>query len=186
MAPQNKNITTETRNGVEKDVLLEMDPNTPATGIRIAFVAESIANLVMGLPMVLNPRSAIQGQFLPFIDRSTDLLQQQPSPEAASLAQYMGVFTLALNAGLWLGVPNKPGAIEIRRTVYSMLAGLEVIFVAVVLWQVLIGGEGATGVSLDKAMRGFLIPMSTACLLRLWVLFKRPQSMGRYIVKRTD
>jgi hypothetical protein len=183
MARQNM---TEVRKDVERDLLIEMDPNTPATGIRIAFVAESILNLFMGIPMVVNPRSALQGQFLPMFDRTADILQQQPSPEAASITQYMGAFTLVLNVGLLLGVPNKPGAIEIRRTVYSILAALEAVFVAIVLWQVLVGGESATGVSREKAIRIFLVPMPIACLLRLWVLFKSPQSMGRYTVKRTN
>ncbi|KAH7124234.1 hypothetical protein EDB81DRAFT_664993 [Dactylonectria macrodidyma] len=184
MAPQDNTI--DVKNGVTANSFIEIDPNTPAAGIRIAFAAESILNLFMGIPMVLDPQSAIQGQFLPMFNRTTNVLQEPPSPEAASITQYLGAFTLAINVGLLLGIPNKPGAIEIRRAVYATLAALEAVFVLIVLWQVRFAGENATGVSSEKAIRIFLVPMPIACVLRLWALFKKPHWMGRYIVKRTE
>ncbi|POS68498.1 hypothetical protein DHEL01_v213108 [Diaporthe helianthi] len=186
MAPQNKNNTTKISKNVETDLLIEMDPSAPATVARIAFAAESIINLMMGIPMIINPRAALRGDALPFVEQAGDLLQQEPSPEALSLVQYLGAFTLALNAGLWLGLPHRPGAVETRRAAWSMLVGLEVVYVAVVLWQIFVGGETATGVIREKAIRISVIPMSTACLLRLWAMIWKPQSLGRYIVKRKD
>lgn len=72
----------------------------------------------------------------------------------------------------------------IRRAVYATLAALEVVLV--VLWQVWFAAENATGVSSEKAIRNFLVPMPIACVLRLWALFEKPYWMGRYIVKRTE
>ncbi|KAH7109039.1 hypothetical protein EDB81DRAFT_112560 [Dactylonectria macrodidyma] len=184
MAPQ-ENLT-DVKDRVTTNLSIEIDPTTPGTGIRIAFAAESILNLFMAVPMVLDPRSAIQGQFLPMFDRTTNILQEPPSPEAASITQYLGAFTLAITVGLLLGIPNKPGAIEIRRVVYAMLAALEVVFAPILLWQVWIAGENATGVSSEKAIRLFVVPMSIACALRLWALFVKPHWMGRYMVKRTE
>ncbi|KAH6988367.1 hypothetical protein EDB80DRAFT_588804, partial [Ilyonectria destructans] len=156
----------------------------PATGIRIAFADESVVKLFMAIPMVIDTQSARQGQFLPMFNRTTNILQKPPYPKAACITQYLGSFTLATNFGLLLGIPNKPGAIMIRRAVYATLAALEVALI--VLWQVWFAAENATGVSSEKAIRIFLIPMPIACVLRLWALFKKPYWMGRYIVKRTE
>ncbi|KAG7106483.1 hypothetical protein HYQ46_001288 [Verticillium longisporum] len=160
------------------DQLLQIDPNTPATGIRIALAAESAFNIFTAITMIITPHSALQGQLMPF-DLQNGLSQEPPSPETASVTQYLGAFVFATNVGLLLGIPNRPGAIEIRRTAYAMFAALEIIYVMIILWQLCVAGQSATGVSMEKALWAYLVPMSAACGLRLWTLFVRPDWMGR-------
>ncbi|KAG7137903.1 hypothetical protein HYQ46_008407 [Verticillium longisporum] len=175
--------------GVSKDNrpdhLLQIDPNTPATGLRIALAAESAFNIFTATTMIITPRSALQGPLMPF-DFPNGLSREQPSPEIASVTQYLGAFVLATNVGLVLGLPNKPGAIEIRRTAYATFAALEITYIVIILWQLCVAGQSATGVSMEKALWAYLVPMSVACGLRLWTLFVRPDWMGSYVVKRAE
>ncbi|RNJ58280.1 hypothetical protein D7B24_004919 [Verticillium nonalfalfae] len=167
------------------DQLLQIDLNTPAKGIRIALAAESAFNIFTAMTMIITPRSALQGQLMPF-DLRNGLSQEQASPELASVTQYLGAFVFATNVGLLLGIPNRPGAIDIRRTAYATFAALEITYIVIILWQLCVAGQSATGVRMEKALWAYLVPMSVACGLRLWTLFVRPDWMGRYIIKRTE
>ncbi|EEY23360.1 predicted protein [Verticillium alfalfae VaMs.102] len=130
------------------------------------------------MTMIITPRSALQGQLMPF-DLRNGLSQEQAYPEIASVTQYLGAFVFATNVGLLLGIPNRPGAIEIRRTAYATFAALEITYIVIILWQLCVAGQSATGVSMEKALWAYLVPMSVACGLRLWTLFVRPDWMGR-------
>ncbi|KAM5353119.1 hypothetical protein ACJ41O_000255 [Fusarium nematophilum] len=168
----NKRTETSPRNSVE------IDPSAPGTIVRIAFAAESVVNFfILGFPMIFNAKKSLESMFL------SD--GQSATPQAASVFQLFGLNLLAMTAPMVLALPNKPGAIELRRLSYQMIATFEAAAVPLTIWQAWVGEEGS-GFNPDKLTWGFVVPMGVLGAFRAFVLYVKPEWMGKYRVKKVD
>lgn len=169
---------TNKRADVNANSAVEIDPSTPGTIVRVALAAESLLNvLVLGIPTIFNPKRTLEQTYLP--------AGRSATPEAASALQLNGVGLMAITLPMVLAISNKPGAIELRRTSYQILSVYEAIAIPMHLWQAWVGEEG-TGWSPDKLTWGMSVPMGLFLGFRIWVLYAKPQWMGKYRLKKVD
>ncbi|KAJ2996086.1 hypothetical protein NUW58_g1081 [Xylaria curta] len=170
----NINKRTET----SSKALVEIDPSAPGTIVRIALAAESVINLFLAAPMIFNAKGAFEGLYL------SD--GKSAAPHAASIFQLFGLNIVAMTVAMVLALPNKPGAIELRQTSYQMIGAFEALALPITFWQAWVAGEEGSGLNPNKLIWGFALPMGVLLGFRTWVLFVKPEWMGKYRVKRVD
>lgn len=155
------------------DPPIQLDPSAPGETVRQAFLLESILNLFT-LPFIFAPRTILSWIML---DPS-----QAVNPGPVLWARCFGGLVVgALTPALWCGLPRTRRALESRRTVYLLLAGGELALVPLLVDQALKGGQTERGAAISvkvavMAMGGLIPPF----LWRMWVLFVRPEMLGRY------
>lgn len=142
----------------------------PGTLIRYAFGVEAVLNIVSGTGMLMYPE-----QSLAFLveDPITDI-----NRFSIAQIQWIAMFVYCLTAPLLLGIPNTRTAIESRPIIYWTLFSGELFLISLFIHQANAGASMGIGSSTLYMMCGSLAPLA---LWRLFVLFVRPDFMGRYI-----
>ncbi|PSN68400.1 hypothetical protein BS50DRAFT_451390, partial [Corynespora cassiicola Philippines] len=149
-----------------------IDPLTPGTIIRIAMAAETVLNFTLSIALIFGAEKVIARLYL------TDGIPATPA--TCSIAQWFGVATITATIPMLLAIPNKPGAVELRRLSYHMYTVYEALTIPVVFWQAWVAGEAGSGMNVDKLVWNFGLPMIPFIGFRLYVLLVRPDWMGKY------
>lgn len=157
---------------------LEIDPSTPGTIVRIAMAAETVLNFTVSFALIFGAEKVLPRLCM------TDGIRATPA--ACSVAQWFGVATISNTIPMLLAIPNKPGAIELRRLSYHMYTVYEAVAMPVVFWQMWVAGEAGSGMNVDKLLWKFGLPMIPFISFRLYSLLVKPEWMGKYRVKRRD
>jgi hypothetical protein len=147
------------------------DPQQNGSTIRKAFLAEAIANLFT-IPLITNTRWTLS------------LLLSNPArdinPTSVLFARLFGGLVVGgLTSALLAGATNTRNGIESRRPTYLLLGVGEALLIPILVLELLEGG--GSGAAISKNVAG----ASIACLLppllwRLYVIFVRPDLLGRY------
>lgn len=166
------------RTGADIKVSMEIDPSAPGTIIRIILAAESAFNVFLAIPMIFDAKEALGRMYL------SD--GKSAAPHAASIFQLFGISLAAMTVPMVLAIPNKTGAVEARRITYQMLASFETLALALSFWQASVLGEAGSGLNPSKVIWGLGLGMGLALAFRAWVLFVKPEWMGKYRAKRLD
>ncbi|KAJ3549936.1 hypothetical protein NM208_g237 [Fusarium decemcellulare] len=166
------------RTGTDVKAPMEIDPSAPGSIVRIILAAESALNIFMAIPIIFNAKEALGRMYL------SD--GKSAAPHAASVFQLFGLSLVAMTVPMVLAIPNKTGAVERRRTTYQMLASFEAFAVPLSFWQAWVAGEADSGLDPSKVIWGFGLPIGLALGFRAWVLFVKPEWMGKYRAKRMD
>ncbi|KAG9689473.1 hypothetical protein KCU95_g8009, partial [Aureobasidium melanogenum] len=148
---------------------IEVDPSAPGSVMRFALGFETVANVVGGTWMVFFPQSFL------------GMLVNSPSdmtPTAVTWTQVTGALVYALAAPLVLAFPNSRRGIESRAPAYYTLGAGEVGVTAVTLYKAFADG-GDSGWT-KNALLGASSALLPALAWRLYVLFGKPEWIGRY------
>jgi len=148
---------------------VEVDPDAKGTPIRWALGVEALLNIVGGTWMVFWP-----AQFLRLVvPKPSDV-----TPAAMISVQHYGGLVYALTVPIILAIPNTRRAIESRISTYYLLGSAEIAIICLSLYQAYgpAGGTGFTTNSLASASAG----VAPVFLWRLFVLFRKPEWLGRY------
>ena len=147
------------------------DPTQDGSTIRKAFLIEAIANLFT-IPLITNTRFTLS------------LLLNNPSrdinPSLVLFARlFGGLIVGGLTSALLAGTTNTRNGIESRRPTYMLLGIGEAALIPMLVLELIEGG--GPGAALSTKVAG----ASLACLVppllwRLYVLFVRPDLLGRY------
>jgi hypothetical protein len=147
---------------------IKPDAQQDGSTIRKAFLAEALANLFT-IPLITNTRFTLS------------LLLNSPArdinPTSVLFARLFGGLVVGgLTSALLAGSTNTRNGIESRRPTYLLLGMGEALLIPMLVLELL--GEGG---ALSKKVAG----ASIACLVppliwRLYVLFVRPDLLGRY------
>ncbi|KAH8654727.1 hypothetical protein BGZ61DRAFT_467500 [Ilyonectria robusta] len=151
--------------------------STSTKAIQVAFAAEAVLNIAIAWPYILDPHSTLRDQLMQATPSNP---QGIPSAESASLLQWIGMCTLTMSVPLILGVPNKPGTVEVRKAAYITIAALEVLWISAIVWQGAVLGDTISGLNGEKCLRQFVVPMGSFLLFRCWVLLVKPHWLGMY------
>ncbi|EMD91599.1 hypothetical protein COCC4DRAFT_37344 [Bipolaris maydis ATCC 48331] len=152
------------------------DPAQDGSTIRKAFILEATANLFT-IPLITNTRFTLS------------LLLSNPSrdinPASVLFARlFGGLIVGGLTSALFAGAANTRNGIESRRPTYLMLGIGEACLIPILMWELI---QGAPRAAISRAVAGvsigFLLP---PLLWRMYVLFVRPELLGRYIEERED
>ncbi|KAJ3458874.1 hypothetical protein MRS44_012983 [Fusarium solani] len=144
------------RTGPDAKVSVEIDPSAPGTIVRIVLAAESVFNVFLAIPMIFDAKEALVRMYL------SD--GKSAAPHAASIFQLFGISLVAMTIPMVLAIPNKPGAIETRRTTYQMLGSFEALALPLSFWQVQevrIGGPGHLAIQYAAKMEAEVVVYST-------------------------
>ncbi|KAF5695154.1 amidohydrolase family [Fusarium denticulatum] len=166
MANTNKRIGTGAKASVG------IDPSASGTIVRIVSAAESTFNILLAIPMVFNAEKAFKRMYL------TD--DPSAAPLAAPVMQLCGISLAAMTVPMMLGIPNKAGAVETRRITYRMLASFEAMALPLLFWQACLAGEDGSGIYPTKLTLASGLAMSVALGFRVFVLFMKPEWIGKY------
>ena len=158
------------------DVTIELDPQHDGSVVRKAFLIESILNL-FSIPLITNTRTVL-----------SYALRNPAHINPASIffsRLFGGLIVGGLTSALWAGLPNTITGIESRKIVYITLGMGEVLLIPIIALEAMKGG----GADAALTVRGCLATI--ACLLppllwRGYVLFVRPEMMGRYREVKQD
>lgn len=152
------------------------DPSQNGSTIRKAFLLEAFANLFT-IPLITNTRWTLS------------LLLNNPSrdinPTSVLFARLCGGLIVGgLTSALLVGATNTRNGIESRRPTYMLLGLGEAALIPMIVLDLLEGG--GPGAALSKKVAA----VSVACLVppllwRLYVLFVRPDLLGRYTEEKT-
>ncbi|MCJ1294291.1 hypothetical protein MMC34_005849 [Xylographa carneopallida] len=145
---------------------VQIDPSAAGTTIRWALAAEAGINALTSAFMIFKPSTLLQ---------MISVSSSSPDPVAAAMLQWLGGLTLALIAPLLLAFPNTKSGIESRPVVYATLLSMEVALLPLITWQAMTG-HTLSSKSLVNVAATFIGPI----LWRLWILWYRPELMGRY------
>ena len=148
---------------------ITLDPRHPGTNIRRFMALEASLNILGALPMLLMPSTCARSLTHP----------GSASPATAQLIQWLGALTLGLTPQLLLALPNTKTAIESRAMAYVTLGAGEAALVGVMLWQA--WGGSAEGGFTGRALVGAAGVLAPTLVARAWVLFWRPEVLGRYV-----
>lgn len=145
------------------------DPSVDGSPIRKAFLIEATANLA-SIPMITNTSFVLS------------LILKNPSDINPSTILFTrlfgGIVVGGLTSGLLAGYSNTRNGIESRRIVYMMLGLGEALMIPVLVNEMFKDGREA---AISKKVAGSVISMLLPPLLwRLYVLFIRPDLLGRY------
>ncbi|KAF5567279.1 amidohydrolase family [Fusarium napiforme] len=163
---------TNKRTGTGAKPSVEIDPSASGTIVRIVSAAESTFNILLAIPMIFNAEKAFKRMYL------TD--NPSAAPLAAPVMQLCGISLAAMTVPMMLGIPNKAGAVEKMRSTYQMLASFEAMAVPLLFWQAWLPGEDGSGVYPTKLTLASGLAMSVVLGFRAFVLFMKPEWMGRY------
>ncbi|KAH7231050.1 hypothetical protein BKA59DRAFT_409211, partial [Fusarium tricinctum] len=158
--------------------ILKINSSAPGTIIQIAITAESVVNIFIATSIIFNPIKNFKNTYL------TD--SQSAVSQTASLAQQFGPSIVAITVPIMLTLPNKPRAIELRRISYQILSAYKILAVPITLWQAWVAGEAGSGLNFNKVIWGLTVPIGVTLGFRAWVLFIKPEWMGKYKAKRDD
>jgi hypothetical protein len=152
------------------------DPSQNGSTIRKAFLLEAFANLFT-IPLITNTRWTLS------------LLLNNPSrdinPTSVLFARLFGGLVVGgLTSALLAGATNTRNGVESRRPTYMLLGLGEAVLIPIIVLDLLEGG--GPGAALSKKVAA----ASVACLVpplfwRLYVLFVRPDLLGRYTEEAT-
>lgn len=151
------------------------DPAQDGSTIRKAFVLEAVANLFT-VPLITNTHFTLS------------LLLNNPSrditPASVLFARlFGGLIVGGLTSALFAGATNTRNGIESRRPTYLLLGLGEAVLIPILALELI---QGAPGSALNRTVAGvsigFLVP---PLLWRMYVLFIRPDLLGRYVEEET-
>ena len=149
---------------------IELDPQNDGSSVRKAFILESILNLGT-IPLITHPRT-----ILPYLLAHPT----QINSTTVFFARLFGVIVVAaLTPGLWAGARNTRNGIESRSVIYITLGGAEVLLIPMLMNEVMKGGERNAVLGYWTALMGVL-SVTPPLLWRIWVLFVKPEMLGRY------
>lgn len=153
-----------------RDAPIEMDPRHDGEYVRKAFLIEACLNLGT-IPLITHPRFV-----LPYLlNRSADL-----NVTTIFFARLFGILVVAaLSPGLFAGARRTRTAIESRGIVYIILGGAELLLVPMLLNEARLGSSRSAVLGQKTAIMG-AISMAIPLVWRLYVLFLRPDLLGRY------
>ncbi|EUC46457.1 hypothetical protein COCMIDRAFT_25540 [Bipolaris oryzae ATCC 44560] len=152
------------------------DPAQDGSTIRKAFVLEAVANLFT-IPLITNTRFTLS------------LLLNNPSrdinPASVLFVRlFGGLIVGGLTSALFAGATNTRNGIESRRPTYLLLGIGEACLIPILMLELI---QGAPHAALSRTVAGvsigFLLP---PLLWRMYVLFVRPDLLGRYTEERKD
>ncbi|EOD49096.1 putative amidohydrolase family protein [Neofusicoccum parvum UCRNP2] len=166
-----KKGTTKTTTSVDPYAVVEIDPSSPGTIVRVELVLESVLNLFIAYPAISRPHSTPQELYLPEPAGAST-----PSVETVMLVYWYGISMLALTVPMLLAIPNRLGAVESRRLVYILLAAVEAMWVPTVMFM----ARSDERIDAEKVIAQQAVPMALFLVFRLWVLFVKPHWLGRY------
>ncbi|KAJ9652370.1 hypothetical protein H2198_008374 [Neophaeococcomyces mojaviensis] len=152
------------------NVAIELDPQNDGSIVRKAFLIESILNLT-SIPLITNTHIVLSY----VLDNPAYI-----NPASILFARlFGGIIVGGLTSALWAGLPNTKTGIESRKVVYLMLGMGEVLLIPI------LAVEATKGGSKDAALSVRACVATIACLLppllwRAFVLFVRPEMMGKY------
>jgi hypothetical protein len=152
------------------DPTLELDPRNDGSTVRKAFLLESILNLGT-IPLITHPRT-----ILPYLLAHPN----QINSTTIFFARLFGVIVVAaLTPGLWAGARNTRNGIESRSVMYITLGGAELVLIPMLMNEVMKGGRGSAVLGYWTALMG-VFSVTPPLLWRIWVLFVKPEMLGRY------
>ncbi|KAH6860715.1 hypothetical protein BKA58DRAFT_443495 [Alternaria rosae] len=152
------------------------DPSANGSTIRKAFLLEAFANLFT-IPLITNTRWTLS---LLLNNPSSDI-----NPTSILFARLFGGLVVAgLTSALLAGATNTRNGVESRRPTYMLLGLGEALLIPMIVLDLFEGG--GPGAALSKKVAA----ASVACLVppllwRLYVLFVRPDLLGRYTEEKT-
>lgn len=147
------------------------DPNYTGSTIRKAFLFEAIANLFT-IPLITNTRFVLS------------FLLNHPArdinPASILFARlFGGIVVGGLTSALLAGYSNTRNGIESRRPTYLMLGIGEAMLIPILVLEGLKGSAGDAALS-AKVAWGSIGLLAPPLMWRLYVLFVRPDLLGRY------
>lgn len=146
------------------------DPSADGSTIRKAFLAESIFNLFT-IPLITHTRLVLSY----LVARETDI-----NPTSILFARLFGGLVVgALTPALWYGARNTRQGIESRPAIYTTLGMGEVCIIPILLLEA--GKNGTKDAALSPAGAiGSVMLLAPPLMWRIYVLFIRPDLLGRY------
>ncbi|KAJ9610564.1 hypothetical protein H2200_005341 [Cladophialophora chaetospira] len=159
------------------EITIELDPQHDGNIIRKAFLAESVLNLFT-IPLITNTRTIL-----------SYLLANPSQINSTSIffaRLFGGLIVGGLTSALWAGLPNTKTGIESRKVVYITLGMGEVFLLPILALE---AAKAASGEEAALSVLG--CGATIACLLppllwRAYVLFVKPELMGRYREVKRD
>jgi hypothetical protein len=150
---------------------IQINPEHLGPAVRRAFLAEAIFHICT-IPLVTHTRQYLSLFFL----RPSDI-----TPAVLFFARvFAGLILFGMTPALLYGVPNTAKAIASRRATYVMLAGTEVYLIPLLLVELSRGGTLKKGAVFSMGTTaGLMSLLVTPFLFRLYVLFVKPDMMGR-------
>ena len=149
---------------------VQLDPQNDGEKVRRAFIVEGFLNLGT-LPLITHPRTV-----LPYLLNHPN----QINATSVFFARLFGVIIVAaLTPGLFAGARNTRNGIESRSVVYTALGGAELVLIPMLLNEVMKGGRYDAVLGFKTALIGVL-SVTPPLLWRIWVLYFRPELLGRY------
>lgn len=152
------------------NIPIEVDPKHDGDVVRKAFLIEGCLNLGT-LPLITHPRL-----ILPY-------LLNHPHHVNATTVFFARLFAIvivgALSPGLFAGARNTRNAIESRSIVYMILGGAEVLLIPFLANEVLKRNRPDAVLGHRTALIA-VFSITPPLLWRIFVLFARPDLLGRY------
>ena len=145
------------------------DPNQNGSIIRKAFVLEAIANLFT-IPLITNTRFILSFLLL----HPSDI-----NPASILFARlFGGIIVGGLTSALLTGATNTRNGIESRRPTYLLLGVGEALLIPILALEA--AKDGRDAALSTKAALGSIGLLLPPLLWRCYVLFVRPDFLGRY------
>jgi H+/Cl- antiporter ClcA len=149
-------------------------PQHSGSTVRKAFLIESLFNLGT-IPLLTHTRPVLSL----LLARPADI-----NPSTILFARlFAGIIIGALTPALWFGTANTRTGIECRRPVYVILGGGELCLIPILIREALKHGDRTAALS-EHGAWGVVSLLLPPFLWRIYTLFVRPDTMGRYDEKR--
>jgi hypothetical protein len=154
----------------DSNTSVELDPQNTGSVVRKAFLIESILNL-FSIPLITNTSTVLSYvlNHPSHINPSTILFTRL----------FGGIIVGGLTSALWAGLPNTRSAMESRKTVYITLGMGEVLLIPILAMEATKGGNKDAALSV-KACVATIFALLPPLLWRVYVLYVKPEMMGRY------
>ncbi|EAT77515.1 hypothetical protein HBI56_197630 [Parastagonospora nodorum] len=152
------------------------DPSQDGSTIRKAFILEAAANLFT-IPLITNTR---------FVLSFLLLRPSHINPTSVLFARLFGGLVVGgLTSALLAGATNTRNGIESRRPTYLLLGLGEACLLPILAMEASKGGSVDAALSVKTALvcMGMLAP---PLVWRLYVLFLRPDLLGKYVETKDD
>jgi hypothetical protein len=168
---------TDTHKSPNTNVTIELDAQHDGSTIRKAFLFESILNL-FSIPLLSNTRTVL-----------SYVLRNPAHINATSILfarLFGGIIVGGLTSALWAGLPNTKTGIESRKVVYITLGMGEVLLIPIIALEAMRGSSGKDTALTVRGCVATIVCLLLPLLWRAYVLFVRPDMMGRYREVKQD